>query len=742
MCPLSCSPFSGKLTSGDCMKINIQKKLLLSFGSIALICAIIGAAGWIGADRIGDKLVATGRGDVPGLQSILGLDGVASKITASEQALLNPALPLIDRADHQEEIIKSFEEADDLISTFQNIEKSAEDEALWNEFQTAWTNWRGKVNAFLAISSEVNNMQLQNPQKLALELERNFGVYRAWAADSGKAVLEQTAFDGNLSLEESPFWQWLEKLETENEVALETKGYLEQQLREAFLSVDSIAEFLEIGEYDLARDLYLYEVVASFDTIQFYVDDLNSLVNNALALYFEMGYLEQTESSVARHSMLEILSSMVDSVTINVESGVADGETVAQTVKSILVIALLLGVGLAIGLGIVIARGISKPVQAGVNLAQAIASGDFSQRMNLNRSDEIGQLALALDDMAGGLEEFAGIAGEIAEGNLQVEVVPASSHDQLGNALLNMVGKLREVVGQVKVTTSHVSSGTQAMSASSEEMSQGAAEQAAAAEEASSSIEQMTANIRQNADNAMQTEKISIQAANDAKDGGEAVAETVTAMKDIANKIVIIEEIARQTNLLALNAAIEAARAGEHGKGFAVVAAEVRKLAERSQLAAGEINDLSSSSVEVAEQAGKLLDVIVPNIQKTSELVQEISAASREQDAGAEQIMKSIQQLDGVIQQNSASSEEMASTSEELSSQADQLEQMVAFFTLDSKGLGMSQPSLNALSPEVDNSYEQPLVEHKSKRVAAVPATEGARMGSSSDELDDEFEQY
>ncbi len=724
------------------MKINIQKKLLLSFGSITLICAIIGAAGWLGADRIGDKLVATGRGDVPGLQAILSLDGVASRITASEQALLNPAMSLTNRAEHQEKITGGFREADAFISTYQGVEKSAEDETLWNEFQAAWTAWRGKVDAFLAISSEVNSMQLQNPQKLALELERNFGEYRAWAAASGEAVLEKEVFDGNLTLEESMFWQWLEQLETENEVAVETRGYLKQQLSEAYLSVSSIAEFLEIGEYELARDLYLYEVVASFDTIQFYVDDLNGLVNAALELYFEMGQLEKTESSVARNSMAEILSNMVDSVAVKVESGVAGGESVAQTVKSVLVIALLIGVGLSIGLGVIIARGISKPVQAGVNLAQAIASGDFSQRMNLNKSDEIGQLALALDEMAGGLEEFASIASEIAEGNLQVEVTPASSHDQLGNALLNMVGKLREVVGQVKVTTNHVSSGTQAMSASSEEMSQGAAEQAAAAEEASSSIEQMTANIRQNADNAMQTEKISIQAANDAKDGGKAVAKTVTAMKTIAGKIMIIEEISRQTNLLALNAAIEAARAGEHGKGFAVVAAEVRKLAERSQIAAGEINDLSSSSVEVAEQAGQLLDVIVPNIQKTSELVQEISAASREQDAGAEQIVKSIQQLDGVIQQNSASSEEMASTSEELSSQADQLEQMVAFFTLDSKGLGMSQPSLHVRSPEVDSSYEQPLVEHKNRRVVSVLANRRVQAGSPGDELDEAFEQY
>jgi methyl-accepting chemotaxis protein len=196
-------------------------------------------------------------------------------------------------------------------------------------------------------------------------------------------------------------------------------------------------------------------------------------------------------------------------------------------------------------------------------------------------------------------------------------------------------------------------------------------------------MEQMASNIRQNTDNAMQTEKIAIKSSSDAKEGGKAVTETVAAMKQIATKISIIEEIARQTNLLALNAAIEAARAGEHGKGFAVVASEVRKLAERSQSAAGEISQLSTTSVAIAEQAGDMLNKMLPDIQKTAELVQEISASSKEQDTGADQINKAIQQLDQVIQQNAGAAEEMASTTEELSSQAEQLKATIAFFTLD-----------------------------------------------------------
>lgn len=288
----------------------------------------------------------------------------------------------------------------------------------------------------------------------------------------------------------------------------------------------------------------------------------------------------------------------------------------------------------------------------------------------------------AVNELAAALRNVAALAKEIAEGNLTVQVKERSEQDELMRALANMVAKLAEVVAEVKNAADNVAAGSQELSSGSEIMSQGASEQAAAAEEASSSMEEMAANIRQNADNAMQTEKIALKSAEDAAKGGVAVDDTVRAMKVIAGKITIIEEISRQTNLLALNAAIEAARAGEHGKGFAVVASEVRKLAERSQMAASEIIELSSSSVEVAESAGELLAKIVPDIQKTAELVQEISAASREQDTGSEQINKAIQQLDHVIQQNASAAEEMASTSEELSSQAEQLQQSVAFFRI------------------------------------------------------------
>ncbi|MHB1400754.1 MAG: methyl-accepting chemotaxis protein, partial [Trichloromonadaceae bacterium] len=269
----------------------------------------------------------------------------------------------------------------------------------------------------------------------------------------------------------------------------------------------------------------------------------------------------------------------------------------------------------------------------------------------------------------------------------------------------------------------------------------GATEQAASAEEASSSMEQMAANIRQNADNALQTEKIAVKSAADAQAGGQAVAQTVSAMKEIAGKISIIEEIARQTNLLALNAAIEAARAGEHGKGFAVVASEVRKLAERSQLAAAEISQLSGSSVEVAEKAGAMLVRMVPDIQRTAELVQEIAAASKEQDTGAEQVNKAIQQLDQVIQQNASASEEMASTAEELSGQAEQLQHTIAFFKVDHNSAGTAPRRLPAPAAKTKASVAH-LGSRSVSRKGAAPRGLALEMGAGRDKLDEEFDRF
>jgi len=309
------------------------------------------------------------------------------------------------------------------------------------------------------------------------------------------------------------------------------------------------------------------------------------------------------------------------------------------------------------------------------------------------------------NSIIGPVMKMAGVVERVATGDMTVDISKTLDIDaknevgRMAGALNKMFEQLKTVIADVKTAASNVATGSQELSSGSSQMSQGTTEQAASAEEASSSVEEMNATIRQNADNASQTEKIALQSSSDAQESGKAVSDSVTAMKQIAKKIGIVEEIARQTNLLALNAAIEAARAGEHGKGFAVVAAEVRKLAERSQAAAGEIGKLSVSSVDIADKAGQMLAKLVPDIQKTADLVQEISAASKEQTAGADQINSAIQQLNQVIQQNAGSSEEIAATAEELNSQAEQLQSTVAFFKVGGNGRALPETSRPARLP-------------------------------------------
>ena len=329
----------------------------------------------------------------------------------------------------------------------------------------------------------------------------------------------------------------------------------------------------------------------------------------------------------------------------------------AQSTRSLLVTLSVASILFALSFAWWVTRSITRPANEAVAAANSLAAGDLTVSIVVDSKDEMGQLKTAMS---------------------------------------NMVGKLSHIIGEVTTAADALNNAAGQVSATAQSLSQSSSEQAASVEETSASVEQMTASISQNTENAKVTDGMATKAAREADQGGDAVAKTVTAMKSIAGKIGIIDDIAYQTNLLALNAAIEAARAGEHGKGFAVVAAEVRKLAERSQVAAQEIGELASSSVGMAEQAGKLLSEMVPTIKKTSDLVQEIAAASQEQSTGVGQINGAMEQLNKATQQNASASEELAATAEEMGGQAGQLQELMEFFTIDAARKSAGQVSATA----------------------------------------------
>jgi methyl-accepting chemotaxis protein len=371
-----------------------------------------------------------------------------------------------------------------------------------------------------------------------------------------------------------------------------------------------------------------------------------------------------------------------------------------------------------------------------------ISVGDMPPVITEKYKGDINTIINNLNLTITSLNEIIEKAKLVAGGNLTVDLKKRSEKDELMESLTTMVKSTAGIISEFQTAAGNISASSQQMSSTSQTLSQGASEQASSAEEVSSSMEEMAANILQNNENARTTEKIALSASDEILKVNEAAADTLKYMRDIADKVSIIGEIARQTNILALNAAVEAARAGEHGKGFAVVAAEVRKLAERSQVAAVEIENLTKNSVRATEESGNLLATIAPDINKTAKLVQEIAAASEEQNSGAEQVNNAIQQLNHVTQQNAAAAEEMATSSEELASQAQQLIDMISYFKLETAKETVKTRTSTRREFSSAKSIHAPDAEPLVKKKESFSPQKGINIRMGKDDLDANFDKF
>ncbi len=628
------------------MEFTFKQKLINSFLFSTIICIIVGILGWAAAQRIGNSLDSIVSVEGPAVMMINSLKETQMSANYLIKTLQNPTLTI----DFREEEVKRFAQLDGkmelVVAHFQGKASLVNDEKkLWDSYDAKWRQWRKETDHCLMLSRAINEIAIHNPLQLALEAEHYFGNYNSWAAQVSKSLLEKRPIEIIHEVESFPFGKWLLGLDVNNQEVMDAVEFLVGQLEAVLSATGNIADFHDIAEYELAQDVYVAEVLPSIESIQIYIDRVMKPINQSLTYFNEIAVHDNNVLSRTVAELDLIVDQLVVATEDNLQKNAEESLQASKKTQLWLICFIVFGVVLNICFGIIFSKNIVISLNKVVHHFKAMADGNLNQKIERGKNDELGVIVGSMKEMS---------------------------------------SRLNQIIGQVSQVAGQVSSSASQLRENAEIVSHNAGKQTGALDGMVSTMGEMDARISKSCINAEQTAQIAAKVAADAEQGGFAVSETVTAMQTIAERIDIIEEIARQTNLLALNAAIEAARAGEQGKGFAVVASEVRKLAERSQAAAQQIKGLAGSSMEIASKAGRLISEIVPQIKETSVLVQEMNLSSSGHASSMKASSETARGLGVISQENSDAAVNMHLFCEDLVAQSEKLVETMRYFSTSS----------------------------------------------------------